>query len=91
MLWKSYFLEFEANPEVHQWDELLGKSPWDFVEAPQWAGAEVEDSSESLGRYWESPMDEEAPSESTLEDAKPENGRWEINPVTGIRIWIPYE
>jgi hypothetical protein len=44
MLWKSYFLEFEANPEVHQWNELLSRSPWDFVEAPQWADADEETS-----------------------------------------------
>lgn len=43
MMWKTYMLDDDANPDVYQWEELLGKSPWDFVEAPQWSDGDDDD------------------------------------------------
>ena len=90
MLWKLY-LGSDANPEMHQWDELLGKSPWDFVAAPNWPGTDMEDPWDFSNRYLEPPLDEEETHEPTLPEVEPENGKWEINPITGVKIWIPYK
>ena len=73
MFWKSYFFNFENNPDVHQWDELLGKSPWDFVQAPQWADADAEDAWRDTG---------------ALPELHPGKGTWEFNPITGAKVWI---
>ena len=73
MFWKSYFFNFESNPDVHQWNELLGKSPWDFVQAPQWADADMED---------------EWADNAALPEIHPGTGTWEINPITGVKVWI---
>jgi hypothetical protein len=85
MSWKLWW-DGDLKTEKHQWGELLGTSPWDFAETPDWLGAE--ESWDFSNSYAGMPLEEEVTSEPASREAPSLDGRWETNPMTGIKVWI---
>ncbi len=81
MSWK-FIMDWETATDLDQWDEMLGKSPWDFITAPDWPGTEAEDPWDFSNRRLEAPQ-----SDGTDGDSD-DTGAWELNPLTGVKVWI---
>ena len=65
MSWNLWW-DGDVKAEKHQMDELLGKSPWDFAETPDWLGSE--DAWDFSNSYAGMPLGEEASSEPALRE-----------------------
>jgi hypothetical protein len=87
MSWKIW-LEEDTDPKQDQWNELLGKSPWDFVVVPNWRNADMGEPWDFSDQYGELSSDEAECPAPPLAEGVPEQGTWEINPLTGIKVWI---
>ena len=81
MSWK-FLMDWETS-DLNQWDEMLGKSPWDFVTAPDWPGTETEDPWDFSDRRLDASKDSDVTGDTDR------SGSWELNPMTRVKVWIP--
>ena len=87
MTWK-FLIDLDAATDLREWDEMIGKSPWDYVTAPNWPGADAEDPWDFRNQYLEASANER--DDGQLSDMDPDDsGAWEFNPLTGVKVWIP--